>query len=325
MEKFCINVLGAKIRYISDVPLLNYFLKHKDFMEFYDAQIIVDNDDINYTIEYYDTIKNSEPLIVEKNKMIIKYPKEELTESILLYMGFHFLEKQFAEQGMCSCHSACIEKNGEATLLVGEAGAGKTSLAVNMCSNCGFSLISNDMTLIGTSNDTLFAYGGTKFINLRLMSTKQNMPFLLHLFDKSNRDEWTNKITIMANDIGIESNYDIIKIKHILFVHVDGRESFTVMNGDSWRNNFLMYQNVSSHIRGSSATFIDRRGYPIAFIPSFDTKETYDLRIKMLNMINKNENYRYISGPLDDIIEYISRINTKEKSLVLERTRNEKK
>lgn len=323
MEKFCIEVNGAKVRYISDIPLLKYFLNKKNFMEFYNAQVIEDSLDIQYTVIYRD-VNNEEPLIVDNNKMIINYPKENLTESIILYMGFHFLEKQFGEKGMCSCHSACISKNGEATLLIGEAGSGKTSLAVNLCNDYGYSLVSNDMTLIGSEENEIYVYGGTKFLNLRYLSVESNMPFLKYLFNNESKDSWTNKISIMATDIGIDEEYGTLPIKNILFVHVDNRTEFKLSNGASWRNNFLLYQNTSSHIRGSAATFIDNRGYPIAYIPPFDTKEIYDKRKKLLNLINDNKNYYYVSGSLNDIINFINKLNTVEinnKQKMLERNK----
>lgn len=312
MEKFCIEVMNAKVRYVSDKPLLNYFIKNKDFMEFYDAKIIADDETVPYVVEYYDSNDLSNPIVVKDNKMIINYPQNELTESNLLYLGFNFLEKQFGEKGMCSCHSACIEKDGEAILLIGEAGAGKTSIAVNLCQKSGYNLISNDMTLIGSDGENLYACGGTKFINLRLLSVKNNMPSLLYLFGNDNEDQWTNKVSIMARNIGINEQYDITLIRTVLFVHVDDRDKFKVSNGDSWRNNFLLYQNVSSHIRGTAATFVDKRGYPLGYIPSFETVETYEQRRKLINVINNNPNYRYVSGALDDVLDYINKISRKK-------------
>jgi len=304
--------MNAKVRYVSDKPLLNYFIKNKDFMEFYDAKIIADDETVPYVVEYYDSNDLSNPIVVKDNKMIINYPQNELTESNLLYLGFNFLEKQFGEKGMCSCHSACIEKDGEAILLIGEAGAGKTSIAVNLCQKSGYNLISNDMTLIGSDGENLYACGGTKFINLRLLSVKNNMPSLLYLFGNDNEDQWTNKVSIMARNIGINEQYDITLIRTVLFVHVDDRDKFKVSNGDSWRNNFLLYQNVSSHIRGTAATFVDKRGYPLGYIPSFETAETYEQRRKLINVINNNPNYRYVSGALDDVLDYINKIPRKK-------------
>lgn len=319
METFCIEVLGCKVRYVSDKPLLDYFIKHKDFMEFYDASIIADSDDVKYTIEYHDNKDMNKPIVVTDKKMIINYPGSELTESNLLYLGFSFLEKQFGEMGVCSCHSACVVKNGEATLLIGEAGAGKTSLAINLCQQYGYSLLSNDMTLIGEDDGCVYACGGTKFINLRLLSVKSNMPSLLYLFQNDNKDLWTNKVSVMASSIGIEEEYAITPIKNILFVHIDARDKFKVANGDSWRNNFLLYQNVSAHIRGTASTFVNKKGYPIGYIPSFETEDTYNRRMNLINSINVNPNYHYVSGALDEVLEYIDSLSREKDEKRLEK------
>lgn len=319
METFCIEVLGCKVRYVSDKPLLDYFIKHKDFMEFYDASIIANSDDVKYTVEYHDNKDISKPIVVTDQKMIVNYPGSELTESNLLYLGFSFLEKQFGEMGVCSCHSACVVKDGEATLLIGEAGAGKTSLAINLCQQYGYSLLSNDMTLIGEDDGYIYACGGTKFVNLRLLSVKSNMPSLLYLFQNDNKDLWTNKVSVMANNIGIEEEYAITPIKNILFVHIDARDKFKVANGDSWRNNFLLYQNVSAHIRGTASTFVNKKGYPIGYIPSFETEDTYNRRMKLINSINVSPNYHYVSGSLGEVLEYIDSLSREKDEKRLEK------
>lgn len=114
-----------------------------------------------------------------------------------------------------------------------------------------------------------------------------------------------DKISVIARDVGIEEEYNPTIIENIIFLRIDNREQLKISDRDSWRNNFLLYQNTSSHIRGSSATFINKKGYPIGFIPPMETEETYVKRIELLNAINKNKNYKYVVGPLNDIIEYI--------------------
>ncbi len=310
MESFKISILGAEVTYVSSVPLCNYFEKNKDKMEFYNATVeeVKDISTSNgYTIYYFDTEDKSDPINVSGKNMIVKYPFSELTESIILYLGSHFFERQFGEMGICSCHSSCVSKNGEATLIIGEAGAGKTSLAVNLCRR-GYELISNDMTLIGLSEKGITAFGGTKFINLRRASVNKNMPDLLPLFKDNSKDSWRNKISVMARDIGIEEEYEATPITNIILLRLDDNEKLHVTSGDTWNENFHFYQNTSSHIRGSAACFIDKHGHPIGYIPSMDTKETFDKRMNLQNEINQSDNYKYVVGPLSDVIEYVDSI-----------------
>lgn len=306
MEKFCLEKNGAVVRFLSDVPLKEYYQKNYKKMEFFDAKVISDNSDIEHCV-IYKNLNSSSPLLLKQNEMHINYPFEKLNESILLYMGYHFFEKQFGEKGMCSCHSACVEKNGNATLLIGEAGAGKTSLAINLCKNYDFSLISNDLTLIGLDSDNkLKTFGGTKFINLRLDSVNQNMPYLSYLFSDGIKDSWSDKVSVCANEIGIQEQYNICEIKNILYVHTDNRiKNILIKPGDSWRNNFLLYQNLSSHIRGQAATFIDKNGHPISYIPSFDTNQIYDNRMKIIKYIDDSPNYYSVNGNLKCILNFI--------------------
>ena len=324
MESFCLEKNGATVRYISDIPLKDYYLNTKDKLEFFDAKVISDNKDITHTI-YYQNKSTKKVLLVDANTIYISYPFEKLSEQIILYMGYHFLEKQFGEQGLASCHSACVEKDDSATLLIGEAGSGKTSLALNLCQNDNFSLISNDLTLIGLESNTLKAFGGTKFINLRRDSVKENMPSLNHLFQ--NEEGWSEKVNVLAKEIGLKETTTKKEIKNIITIHTDNRlDNITIKKGDTWRNNFLLYQNLTSHIRGHAATFIDNLGHPIAYIPSFDTEQTYNKRMDIINYINNSPNYYYISGNLKDNLNFINnlykqkvKIKNKKENIIYDR------
>lgn len=50
-------------------------------------------------------------------------------------------------------HTAIVEKNGEATMLIGKAGVGKTSLALYLCTKYGYNFVCNDKTVISVRNN----------------------------------------------------------------------------------------------------------------------------------------------------------------------------
>ena len=50
---------------------------------------------------------------------------------------------------------------------------------------------------------------------------------------------------------------------------------------------------------------INKKGYPIGYIPPMETEETYYKRINLLNKINESNNYKYVVGPLQEVAEYI--------------------
>ena len=106
-------------------------------MEFFDPKFIKDDESIAHTFIYIITEENVGLRCGDKG-MTLRFPAQNLTESNLIYLAYPLLEKQFAQMGLSSCHSACVCKNGEATSIIGEAGAGKTSLAVNLCQDYDF-------------------------------------------------------------------------------------------------------------------------------------------------------------------------------------------
>lgn len=60
--------------------------------------------------------------------------------------------------GVVPLHSACLDRNGDGTLIAGVSGAGKSTLATAMA-QLGFSLLSDDWTYISRQRSTLVAHG----------------------------------------------------------------------------------------------------------------------------------------------------------------------
>ncbi len=320
MDVFSLEKENCKVRFVSSVPLSDYYENNKDLLEFFNAELIRENNDALPTLYYVDD--PSESVYYQDGDIFVNYPCNKMTPSNILYIGYQLLEREFGKRGLCTCHSSCVAKDGVATLFIGEAGAGKTSVAINLCINDGYSFVSNDCSLIGLEDDKLKVFGGTKFIRLRYDSVEQNMPYLTRLF-QSDSEGWTNKILLMARDIGMEEQYDPVEIKNVVFLHVDNRkDSLSISPGDNWRNNFLLYQNLSSHIRGHAATAVNHLGHPIGFIPSFDDQDTYEKRMRVIQTINGLDNYYSISGNLCDTINFVNSINDKDKQKVLRRDSN---
>jgi hypothetical protein len=241
-----------------------------------------------------------------------------LTDSNIAYIARYLIEKQYAINNLCTCHSSCVEKDGHAILFLGGAGAGKTSVALNMCLKHNYKLISNDQTVIGIVGNRLVVLGGTKTLNLRYASIKENVSSLLYLFKNTNIESWNNKIIVQASEIDIKEQYNPVEISEIYVLHIDNKQQqFCYKNGDCWGLNFNLYQNLTENIRNSTSTIVDKYGHPIGYVPSYDNEELYNLRVNIINMINNNENYKYLSGKLDDSIDFILASREKNKCKML--------
>src|SRR5574344_1181018 len=87
---------------------------------------------------------------------------------------------------------------------------------------------------------------------------------------------------------------------------VDNREEkLKVSQGDSHRNNFILYNNLTENIRACSSTFVDKKGHPVGYVPSYDSESIYRKRVEIIQSINKNPRYRYVSGKLKDVLTHI--------------------
>lgn len=304
-EKFYIDCLGAKVFIDTDIQLKKFFYKNKDFIEFPGIKILdfkENIEDVNNTFVYRNS--NNRNILCNENSIIVNYPYEELTDKNIAYLSKYLIEKQFGEMGMATCHSACVEKDGKAILFLGEAGAGKTSVALNLCLNEGYSLISNDKTLIGLKNGKLQAFDGTKYLRLRYKSVKENIPQFIKLFENEDVEGWTQKIQVKASEIGIKECYQMTEISDVIFLHVDNREEkLKITDGDTYRNNFILYNNLTENIRACSSTFMDKKGHPVGYIPSYDSPEIFRKRTQIIEYINSMKNYKYVSGNLQEILK----------------------
>lgn len=311
MEKFCIETCGAKVTIDTDVDLKKYVEENKDRFNFPNLKILdIEHENNENIFEYRNVDIDDSSIICDNNKIQLHYPIKELTKQNIIYSARYLLEKQWGENGKATCHSACVEKDGKAILILGNEGAGKTSIALNLCMRYGYNLISNDQTIIGKQDDILMAFGGTKFISLRYTSVKENMPNLIKVFGEKEIEEWSEKVIVMARDLEIKEVNEKVPIEQVVRVHTDNRiDSLKSSQGDNWRNNFLLYEILTENIRNTNSTIVDKYGHPIGYVPSYDTKEMYEKRVDVINTINKNKYYRYLSGNMIDIINNIESIH----------------
>lgn len=307
MERFCIESCGAKCLIDSDQPLRAFFEKNSKLFTIPNLKITMEMSGVNNVFIYRDCLPGEEYIKCKKNLIYVKYPKKELTDFNVAYIARYLIEKQYAEQQKATCHSACMCKDGQAVLLLGDAGAGKTSIAINLWKQYGYDVISNDQTVIGIKEDQLYAYGGTQFINFRYASVEQNMPFLISkLFSTIPRDKWNEKVTVLADQIGMNVVTFKTPIQQILVLHVDNRkEEVVVQEGDNWKNNFMLYQNLTENIRNSASCIVNKYGHPIGYVPSYDNFNLFQKRSNMIQKINQNAYFKTVTGPLDLVLEYI--------------------
>lgn len=317
MEKIYVESAGTGIIYESDLPLYDYFKSNGRFLEF--PGLFISKDLINNKSDYHLIYRNSknEKLIYEEKNMRINYPIEKVNELSLIYPGYILLEQARLHNRSVTCHSACVEKDGKAILLLGKTGSGKTITAINLCLNYGYNMIANDRTILRDDEIGLEAIDGTKFIFLRYESIKRNLPSLLGLFtdkeiDVNYRsqgkiiDTWRKKIRVLPQSLNMNICNTPTKIMKVIMLHVDENQSELITNIDnSLATRLYLNENLSATVRGLYTTFRDNRNIESLYIPSLDSENHYQVRRNIISKVINECEIEYVSGSIFDVSEYI--------------------
>lgn len=242
------------------------------------------------------------------NKFFISGSFEEFSQAHTIPYFIHYiLESERARKGRATIHAAAVSKNGKGILILGKQGSGKTSITLELCRKYSYSLIGNDLVLVGLQEDNGFLYGGTKIFRIRETTIKDYNRDLKKFFKPNGGDEWTHIAIIEPDKLQVQKEKSIVPIHAIYYVHLYPPDhNFIAKEVDRLFSRIYLYQIFSEYIRGSA--IIPLVGKDLRFsgyIPSLDTRETFKKRVRFINWIINNKNYKYIAGMLADICNFI--------------------
>jgi len=235
--------------------------------------------------------------------------EEFLQSHTIPYFIHYILELERAKKGKATIHAAAVSKRGKGILILGKQGSGKTSITLELCRRYGYSLVGNDLILAGLQGNLGYLYGGTKIFRVRATTIKDYNKDLKKFFKPSNNDEWTRIAIIEPDKIQVPIEKSIVPIHAIYYAHLYPPDhNFVVGEVDKLFNRIYLYQIFSEYIRGSA--IIPLIGKDLRFsdyIPSLDTRDAFEKRIRFINWIINNKNYKYIAGALADICAFIDK------------------
>jgi hypothetical protein len=218
------------------------------------------------------------------------------------------LEKQHQSQNKFTMHCSAFGRDGRSCLLLGDTGNGKTTTLLNL-SLRGYSMFSNDRTVVGYHEENLAIFAGTKYLSIRPHIYEK----LLHKersFLDSTRCGFTEKGKIIL-DLEMERNKEILpsitKISNILFIQIldDTDTKLFATMGD--REGTLSLTNeLSASIRGVRQVSISHKEQ----FPSYDDETLTKNRNLFIRSILSNmqlyvlkANLRNLTNAIIDIFE----------------------
>ncbi len=240
----------------------------------------------------------------------ISGPFEEFSQSYTVPYFIHYiLESERAKKGKAIVHAAAVSKNGKGVLILGKQGSGKTSITLELCRKHGYSLVGNDLVLIGLKKGKVYLYGGTKVFRVRATTIKNYNEDLEKFFRTDDNDEWTRIALVEPEKIQVLKEKSTVPIQAIYYVHLYPPDhGFIAKEVGRLFSQIYLYQIFSEYIRGSAIIPLIGKDLKFSgYIPSLDTKDTFEKRIRLINWIINNKNYKYIAGNLADICSFIDK------------------
>lgn len=308
MHQYTMSRDGARVGLRSDTDLSLIFAKWKELMHL--TGVMVDLGGKNeFVVKYLNASPKS--VIYSDKSVQVTVPIEQLqTGEVLLYAALPFLEVIHQRQRVVTMHAAAVELDNEVILLLGKAGAGKTSLTLSLCRNHKARLIGNDIVKVGLANEQIKAYAGSKYFFLREESIKRNIPDLLSLFPQSEKDPWTHKIHCLPDRLGIDTCSEQVPITKSYLVHVDETmDELYTTSADKMDTRLYLNENMSRYIRGTAIALFGDDSRFMGYVPSLDTPEFFYMRTGLTETLISTTKMMYLSGNLQDTCQHIVKEN----------------
>jgi len=245
----------------------------------------------------------------EDKKIVLHGKKEEFDNgTAMLFIALSMSEYLRQKEGKILLHGAAVElPSGEALVLLGDKGDGKSTMVYYLCKNFGCKLLASDQVFIGldsTSNE-LNVLGGTKNFRVRKTATSSHLSELSNLFpEQDDLPNWESKINLKPDEVDIQISLNKPRIKSVVWLKLDpwkNQEALLKRNlEDDLVPTLNLSEKLSRHINGG-ATPIIGNGKLRAFSPSLDDAHTLANRKKIYTKILRTGFFSIFGGDIKTI------------------------
>jgi hypothetical protein len=241
------------------------------------------------------------------NRLTLRTAPGELATDSLLHLAYMRLEVELHRRGYVTLHAAAASRDGAALLLLGSAGAGKTTTLLRLCRDYGTAMVGNDLVVVGGQDRIARVLTGSSHLRLRLASVARVLPDLLDLFPGDIADSWRAKREVEPAQLGIRISERPASIAAAVFIHIDPQYRAVVDEpGDTLVHRLNLHENAVRYIRGASTPWLCPDGRFGPYVPSLDDGHAHRARIATLERLLRRS--RYIAGPPAAVAGHLSAI-----------------
>lgn len=224
----------------------------------------------------------------------------------IVYVLLEMFSNQLLQQNKYLLHSSALQyDDNKSVLLIGDANAGKTSLAYKLMRDYKYKLIANDHVVLTLDGDNFITLAGTKEIEMRMGVIKTHFPELSSNMSVDGDNLWSKKIVIndMIEQPLIAQNEPTI-VTDIFQINLSEGGSSFVSKKDKVDQLLYLYEQLAEKIKGTY-NLITGFEYPL---PSLETPE----RLRQL--------YSAVKSALDNIEIYMAKGSLDELSKKMVKT-----
>jgi hypothetical protein len=267
----------------------------------------------------------------EMHQEIFIYGNEEQFKSgRSLYYIASYIAECLSVNKSCSLiiHSAAVflEKTGKSYLLLGEKGAGKTTLTIYLCKECGFKLIGNDQVRVINNNGILSTREGSCWFDVRktaLKASKYLGNIGIDVADKPRVTSWDNKAKILPGALGIETHCEETVLGGVFNIRIDPfQDEIISQYWSGIQQNLILHERLGRLVSAQTTPFQDDVGNYFGSLPLINTKINFAIRDEMVKAFIKNKVIELFGSNVELIVKtFLEAINASSRNSDIKRSR----
>lgn len=259
--------------------------KYKKILKFTERNAYLVVDDKNKSLNLYvDELQSVEGFSVVQ---------ELITEIIkLLYI------KHMETEGYILVHAACVEYNHQGFLIIGDSGAGKTTILLHLLDEESSFCIANDSVFIKNKGGRIYAVSLPYFFNIRLNSLNLYKKLVIHQkIDNANHyiNSYNDKVTFFHKDL-VLNNKSGVYVDQIIFP-IWNNSNMSYITELNWDECFKI---IKSNIKSPTNCFIN--GLNIKHSKNFNLTSS-EIYLLINTLLENTLNHRLSFGK--DIYSFI--------------------
>lgn len=287
---------GVSIAVLSDykIPLRNFtdLAEHVTGMEIKDFDIFSVPDG---KLIYIPAEKVDVQYYQEQKELVLKGPIQLFGRgSTIAYIAQYMAEcLRTAQTGSMLIHAAAVRApiSNTSIVILGEKGAGKTTLALRLCHQYGYWLIGNDQIFLGAEPDgTVVTAGGNAWFHLRetaVLADAYLMQLCSHRHERA-KPAWNNKMKVDPHQIAIRVATGAFPVTAIFHIRIDQTQS--EVHSEIWQGiqrNLFLHECFGRHISGQATPLQDDRGNYLGSLPPINLECALKARDTLVERVIK--------------------------------------